>query len=362
MPPVAFRRLALLVLALQFARPSAAQPIDHAMASEQWYKVTDDAREQYVYEIGHAAAAGDTVIVLHGGWGAEHSYLLDALRPLGDTHRLVFYDQRGSLRSPAPDSTITLQRLVADLDGLRQDLGVDRVTLLAHSMGNHLAYAYLAAHPEHVRGLVLVGAVLPTAFSMTGPDAAFLAGVWPGADTTAVQAAYTGALAGVEARVIRRMALEGLIPARFAEPAPDGDPELRAALRGLESLSDRDQTRAWRMKFTAVNTCDGSNWRDMQGGQVFYTGTVARQILTDPGYAAAVPTFWPALAAFAGPVRVVDGTCDYTDPGPTVWPHVVDDLHDGRLTVVDGAGHSLWMDKPAEFVAAARAALADATR
>lgn len=48
----------------------------------------------------------DTVVVLHGGWGAEHSYLLDAFSGVGNDRHLVFYDQRGSLRSPCPDSLV----------------------------------------------------------------------------------------------------------------------------------------------------------------------------------------------------------------------------------------------------------------
>jgi hypothetical protein len=83
--------------------------------AEQWYFWTDDGVRHYAYEFGTAAGPGDTVIVLHGGWGAEHAYLIDALVPLADRHRLVLYDPRGSLRSPAPDSTVRLERLVADL-------------------------------------------------------------------------------------------------------------------------------------------------------------------------------------------------------------------------------------------------------
>ena len=99
----------------------------------------------------------------------------------------------------------------------------------------------------------------------------------------------------------------------------------------------------------------------MQGGQVFYDGDVAGAVLSDPAYETHQAAFWPALQAFRGPIRVVMGTCDYVDAGPAVWPHVVSRLHDASLAVVDGAGHSLWMDRPDAFVAAARAALAEAT-
>ena len=48
-----------------------------------------------MYEFG---TGKDTVLVLHGGFGAEHSYMLTALRPLEKQYHFVLYDQRGSLR------------------------------------------------------------------------------------------------------------------------------------------------------------------------------------------------------------------------------------------------------------------------
>ncbi|WP_420455735.1 alpha/beta fold hydrolase [Rubrivirga sp.] len=347
------------------AGPAQAQPVYPALASEQWTSTADDGHRTYVYEVGRAQAAGDTVVVLHGGWGAEHSYLVDALLPLADRTRFVLYDQRGSLRSPAPDSTITLGRLVADLDALRDDLGLDRVTLVAHSMGNHLAYAYLAARPERVRGLVLVGPVLPAAFEQTGPGTEFLADVWPDADSAAVSQAYIDGLIAPTLRGLRRLVDEGLMPERFADVTAEQvmsgaiDAEFQAARR---ALSARDRSRAWRVEFAAVNTCDGSNWRQMQGGGVFYNGAVASAVLSDSTLDAQVAAFWPTLQRFEGPVRAIIGTCDYVDPGPIVWPRVVGRLPDATLAVVEGAGHSLWMDRPAAFADALRSALDDATR
>ena len=48
-------------------------------------------------------------------------------------------------------------QLVADLERLRREIGEDRMTLLAHSMGAQLAYAYLQRHPQRVGGLVMLG-------------------------------------------------------------------------------------------------------------------------------------------------------------------------------------------------------------
>lgn len=340
-------------LVLLAAVPAAlAQP--RYAESEQWYNVTDDGHRQYVYEMGRAVAPGDTVVVLHGGWGADHSYLLDPLAPLADRRRFVLYDQRGSLHSPAPDSMITLDRLVADLDDLRQALGLRRMTLVGHSMGAALAYAYLARHPEHVRGLVLVGAVLP-AMLTNGPNMAFIREVWPDADSTALVAATQAFVDDMTARTIATMRREGLVPDSLRDVPP-------SELNLLGVLTDRAWTRAWRIAFTAANTCSGDNWREMQGGMVFYRQEAANAILRDPRYAERTDAFWPALRRFDGPVRVVMGTCDYVDLGPAVWPYVVSQLPDGSLFVVERAGHSLWMDRPEAFREALAAALADATR
>ena len=348
-------RLATAALLALLPIAALAQPVDPALRSAQWYDVTDDGHRSYVYELGRARAAGDTVIVLHGGWGAEHGYLVDAFRPVADAHRLVFYDQRGSLRSPAPDSTITLARLVADLESLRGELGVERVTLAAHSMGNALAYAYLGAHPERVRGLALVGPVLPGPFPA---DSAFLARVAPALSSDSLDAARGRFELDLVERVKRHRVAAGLVPdSLLAAPAVEV-----YRMRDAPGWSDRQRTDAWRIAFTAVNTCDGANWRAMQGGQVFYAPEVASAVLSDPAYAEAQARFLPDLLAFGGPVRVVIGTCDYVDLGPAVWPALAPQLGDGALAVVEGAGHSLWMDRPEAFARALRAALEDATR
>ena len=137
---------------------SQAAPPPVPLQAEEWDYVADDGVRHYVIQFGR----GDTVVVLHGGWGGEISGLIDAVRPLADRFHFVLYDQRGSLRSSAPESTITVERLVRDLDGLRRQLRQERLALLAHSMGSALGYAYLAKHPDRVRGLVLFAPVRPT--------------------------------------------------------------------------------------------------------------------------------------------------------------------------------------------------------
>ena len=346
-------RLCFLVAALLFAEPphSVAQVLPATSDGEQWYNWTDDGVRHYVFEVGRAKSRGDTVIVLHGGWGADHSYLVEPLLPLTNRYRFVFYDQRGSLRSPAPDSTISLDRLVADLDDLRQAVGLERITLVAHSMGNALAYAYLAAHPQRVRGLVLVGAVHPAAYT-GGPNMKFIRKIWPAADSVALARSVEAFFDNRRIRAKALLQAEGLLRDSARDALPG-----EAAWGPLGE--GRERTRAWRILFATVNTCSGTNWREMRGGQVFYNAAVSRAILSDRSFTQRVEGFWTALQSFRGPVRVIMGTCDYVDPGPAIWPRLVRLLGNGKLTVVENAGHSAWMDQPDRFRRALAQSLGD---
>lgn len=72
----------------------------------------------------------------------------------------MFCGQGASLRSLAPDSTVTFAPLVAELGPL-QELGLQRVTLPARSAGITLVHNYPAEYPDRVRQLVLIGPTLP---------------------------------------------------------------------------------------------------------------------------------------------------------------------------------------------------------
>src|SRR5690606_1496107 len=126
---------------------------------DEWYLRAGEGCAPYVAEIGR----GRPVVVLHGGWGAEHSYLLDAFQGLWEGYRFVLYDQRGSLRSPCPIEGLSVEQHVQDRERLRQELGLERMILVGHSMGTFLAMSYLERHPARVEGLVLLGALLPRA-------------------------------------------------------------------------------------------------------------------------------------------------------------------------------------------------------
>lgn len=108
----------------------------------------------FVREIGE----GPSVVVLHGGPGAGHDYLLPAFARLADEFRLHFYDQRGGGRSRVErPSRVGWRDHVADLEALRRQWGLEQLALIGYSWGGLLALLYAAEHPGHVRVLVLVG-------------------------------------------------------------------------------------------------------------------------------------------------------------------------------------------------------------
>lgn len=119
----------------------------------------DGNQRMYWEEAGNRA--GIPVVFLHGGPGAgstpDHRRLFDPA-----SYRIVVYDQRGAGRSTPPGEIRdnTTQLLMADLDRLREHLGIERWLVFGGSWGSTLALAYGEAHPGRCLGFVLRGIFL----------------------------------------------------------------------------------------------------------------------------------------------------------------------------------------------------------
>src|SRR6478609_3322628 len=84
--------------------------------------------------------SGTPTVILHGGPGASHDYLLPGFDALADGRELLYYDQRGGGRSPvARDVAVGWTEHVADLEALRLHWGLERLTLVGYSWGGLLA-------------------------------------------------------------------------------------------------------------------------------------------------------------------------------------------------------------------------------
>lgn len=100
---------------------------------------------------------GPPVVVLHGGPGAHHDYLLPGFDALAAGRTLIYYDQRGGGRSAVPrDVPVGWKEHVADLEALRSLWQLERMPLVGYSWGALLALLYAIHHPERVERLVLV--------------------------------------------------------------------------------------------------------------------------------------------------------------------------------------------------------------
>ncbi|WP_269716908.1 prolyl aminopeptidase [Caulobacter sp. NIBR2454] len=122
---------------------------------------TDGPHEIYYEECGNPN--GKAAIVLHGGPGGA---INPTMRRFFDPSkwRVALFDQRGCGRS-RPNASLddnTTWSLIADIERLREKLGVEKWTVFGGSWGSTLALAYAITHPDRVEGLVLRGIFLLT--------------------------------------------------------------------------------------------------------------------------------------------------------------------------------------------------------
>ncbi len=129
-----------------------------------------DGHELHVESFGRPD--GIPVVFLHGGPGSgcqpAHRALFEP-----DLFRAVLFDQRGAGRSTPRGGRIanTTAHLLADMEAIRETLGIDRWLVVGGSWGATLALAYAQMHPLRVSGVVLRATFLGTRADL---DRAFL--------------------------------------------------------------------------------------------------------------------------------------------------------------------------------------------
>jgi proline iminopeptidase len=128
----------------------AIEPYDQGMLA------VSDLHTLYYEQVGNPE--GKPVVFLHGGPGggclANHRQYFDPQR-----WRVVLFDQRGCGRS-RPFAELrdnTTWDLVADIEQLRQHLGIETWVVFGGSWGSTLALAYSQTHPQACQGLILRG-------------------------------------------------------------------------------------------------------------------------------------------------------------------------------------------------------------
>jgi len=104
---------------------------------------------------------GKPVVILHGGPGGGCNAKMRCFHN-PEKYRIVLFDQRGAGRStPHADLTDnTTWHLVADIEHLRETLGIESWQVFGCSWGSTLALAYAQAHPKRVSELIVRGIFL----------------------------------------------------------------------------------------------------------------------------------------------------------------------------------------------------------
>lgn len=256
----------------------------------------------------HEWGSGPKVLVaLHGirGYGGTFAALAAALQP---GWRVIAPDQRGRGESDwDPARNYYTDTYLADLLALLDALQLDRITLLGHSMGGIVALVMAQSHPDRLSRLIIEDA---------GPGA------------------FEESKGGER---IRRELAE----------APDAFPSREAAwayLRALRPGITDAQVEARLEQMTRPAPGGGLTWRHD------HAGISATRLSPDP---ARVPDLWPCVRAISCPTLLVrGGNSDYLGAATAQAMAAANPLI--KATTIEGAGHYVHDDRPAEFIAAVR--------
>jgi 3-oxoadipate enol-lactonase len=108
----------------------------------------------------YATDAGDgTPVVLLHGLTATHRYVVMGSKALERSgHRVIAYDARGHGRSApaAAPAAYRYEDLVADLEAVMDERGIERAVLAGASMGAHTLLRFALQAPQRVAGIVVI--------------------------------------------------------------------------------------------------------------------------------------------------------------------------------------------------------------
>ncbi|MBK8248020.1 MAG: alpha/beta fold hydrolase [Gemmatimonadetes bacterium] len=223
-----------------------------------------------LYWARYGPAGVSPLLVLHGGPGAHHDYLLPQMLALGDARELVFYDQRGGGRSRTDDpAPIGWSEQVHDVARVARELACDPLTIVGYSWGALLALLYALEAPQRggpmPRRLVLIDPAPVTRTHRTRFEEEF-ASRQQGAEIRALRDAL--AASGLRERdpdAYRQRAFELSVAGYFADPrrATDLTPFRvtgRVQQSIWESLGDFDLLP--RLRSLRVPTLITHGWHD----------------------------------------------------------------------------------------------------
>jgi proline iminopeptidase len=254
------------------------------------------------------------LLVCHPGGPGGSAAEFEDFAGLDDTFELVLFSPRGSHGSDPADD-YSLASYVADVEALRQYLGVEQLNLLGFSHGGAVAMSYAAAHPSRVSRLLLV-------------------------DTLAVwgEEAEAAMLAAIERRRDELW---------FEDAAQAVDEEQAGSFSSVDELiaNLQRQIPLYFHRWEGNEQAGGRLAQDFAHAEPLHHFNTVE-----------FPTFdlRPELRKVAVPALVVVGGDDFIC-GPVCAEAIVDALPDARLVTIEDSGHFVYVEQPEAF----RAALAE---
>ena len=256
------------------------------------------------------SGTGHPLLCLPGGPGRNPDYLGD-LGGLGAGRELIVLEPRGvgSSQPPADPGGYRVDRMVDDIEALREHLALDQIALLGHSAGGELAIQYAARYPDRIASLVLLTPAMASLGLDDPPEEEFRALL----ERRSGEPWYADALAAVDAM-----------------EAGDHSPETR--LRFQPFLYGRWDAVARAHAAAAERNPEAAAGYYAEGG-------------FDP------PATRDQLTKLAAPVLLYAGELD-NSPSAGLSAVAVPLFPAGQLAVQPGAGHFPWLDDPGWFTRA----------
>ncbi len=127
--------------------------------AKSFFFTTSDSVKLYV----EIAGKGNPCVFVHGGPGSSSNYFkaTGAAPQVEEKVQMIYYDQRGGGRSSSPkNNNFSLQRMLLDLEELRQFLGYQRWAVMGHSFGGTIVVPYAKQYPKSVSKLILAHVTL----------------------------------------------------------------------------------------------------------------------------------------------------------------------------------------------------------
>lgn len=256
---------------------------------------------------------GVPMILIHG-FGNE-AHIWDDFAPrVADAYRVVAIDLRGHGDSDHdPEHRYDYTNHIADLEAITAHLGVERMVLVAHSLGGRVSMLYAGLHPEQIAGLVIVD-------SAPELDAR---------GTTRIRMEVAEHQAPVFANVSEYETV-------LAHNYPAATPEAikRMAKNGLRQRDDGK----YELKMDLA-------YRGKDGPQLSPDEMASREEEHKKN-------MWAALEKLEAPTLVVRGAASDI-MSPEVADKMAEEvLQNGTLAIVGQAGHSVMTDNPEGFAEA----------